>query len=129
MALSEPEQQLWEKIRAQSPSFEGVPQAVCPTITPFPFWGVIAAIVIFLPLALIMAFVLKRQAVMFQAGEVVVVELSFWRMRPAAEPLHLPPGTAPVSRRGSALLIGERKYHLQPGWEEPAERLAELASA
>ena len=65
MQLPEREQKLWDRIGAERAS-EGVPLAVCSTITPLPFWGVILAIVIFIPLALILSFFMKRQAVIVQ---------------------------------------------------------------
>lgn len=128
MSLSPPEEQLWERIRAERGA-DGVPPVVCSTITPFPFWAVIAAIVIFIPLALVASFVLKRQALLIQGGELVIVELSFWRLRPVGEPQRLPLGPGAASRDGSAVVIADRKYHLQPGWEEPADRLVDLATS
>lgn len=125
MELTEREQDLWERIRG-SAGDAGAPKAVCSTLTPFPFWVVIAAIVVFLPLALIAGFVLRRQAVVLQGGEVIVYELTFFAARPRDEGERLEPLTEPPRREGLRLIVGERTFHLQPGWEEPADRLIEL---
>ena len=124
--MNEQEQQLWQRLRDERGAY-GTPRAVCSTITPFPFWAVIAAIVIFIPFALAVSFVLKRQALLVQGDELVVVELGFWRMRPVGEPASTPLGEVAVVRDGSTLVIDGARYHLQPGWDEPAERIVELA--
>jgi hypothetical protein len=126
VALTEQEQRLWDRIGSERGHY-GTPQAVCSTITPFPFWGVVAAIVIFIPLALVASFWLKRQALVVQGSELVVVELSFWRTRQIGEPLSYALGAAAVSHEGNALVIDGSRYHLQPGWGDPAKRIAELA--
>ena len=126
MALSGPEHKLWEQLNGERGN-DGVPKAVCSAIRPFPFWGVIASIVIFLPLALILSFVLKRYALLVQGDELLISELGFWRMRPIGEPQRIALGSVAVGREGSAVVVGETKYHLQPGWEEPADRIVKLA--
>ncbi|MGB3099916.1 MAG: hypothetical protein WBB30_11560 [Solirubrobacterales bacterium] len=126
MQLPEREQKLWDRIGAERAS-EGVPLAVCSTITPLPFWGVILAIVIFIPLALILSFFMKRQAVIVQGGRIVVLELGFWRFRVTGEPANLPLTPESVRLEGNALLVEDRKLHLQPGWGLSARRIVELA--
>lgn len=124
--LSEQEAKLWEQVRSKRGD-HGTPQAICSAITPFPFWGVIVAIVVFIPLALVLSFFLKRHALIAQGGELVAVDLSFWRMRPTGETLAVPLGAAAVSLEGQALVVDGRKYHLQPGWDESAARIVALA--
>jgi hypothetical protein len=126
MRLSESELALWEKISAVAAP-EGTPKAVCSTITPFPFWGVIVAIVIFIPLALVAGLILRRQAIVAQGGGVFAYELSFFAARPRGEGTRLDPRPVPPRREGLKLIVGERTFHLQPGWEEAADRLVELS--
>lgn len=125
-SLNEQEQQLWDRLRDERSQF-GVPRAVCASITPVPFWGVITAIVVFIPFALVLSFVMKRQALLVQADELVIQELGFWRMRPLGEPLTIPLAQAEVSHEKSTLVIDGKSYHLQPGWGESADRIAALA--
>jgi hypothetical protein len=124
--LSKSEQELWEKISAVAAP-EGTPKAVCSTITPFPFWGVIAAIVIFIPLALIVGFFLRRQAIVAQGGGLFAYELSLFAARPRDDGTRIDAGPEPPRREGLKLIVGERTYHLQPGWEQAADRLVELS--
>ena len=128
MALTEAEDKLWGQIRDDLGD-ERAPLAVCATITPFPFWAMIVALVIFLPLALILSFFVRRQAVLVQGGRLRVIELSFWRFRVTGEPVDVPlaPGAAELSK--NSLLIGGRRYHAQPGWGESAERIVALCDA
>ena len=125
MALDERQEKFWRPLQPQLGS-DGTPEVVCSTITPFPFWAVVASMVIFIPLALIVSFFVKRQAVLIQAGELIVLDLSFWRLQLSEERVKLPlaPGAAELD--GSALLIEGTKYHLQPGWKDLAERVVEL---
>ncbi|HKJ36349.1 MAG TPA: hypothetical protein VKA36_07265 [Solirubrobacterales bacterium] len=127
MELTESEQDLWEKIRGTAGD-AGTPKAVCSTLTPFPFWAVIVVIVVFLPLALVAGFVLRRQAVVLQGGEVIVYEVTFFAARPRGEGTRLEPLTEPPRREGLKLIFGEHTFHLQPGWEAAADRLVELRS-
>ena len=128
MQLPEREQKLWDRVAAERAS-EGVPLAVCSTITPFPFWGVIVAIVVFIPLALLFTFFMKRQAVIVQGGRVVVLELSFWRFNVTGKLTDLPLAPESVRFERSALVIDGQKLHLQPGWDSSAHRIVELAEA
>jgi hypothetical protein len=127
-SLAESEAKLWERIRAELGQ-QGPPLAVSSTITPFPFWGIVVALVVFIPIALILSFFVRRQAVLVQAGRLRVIELSFWRFRVTGEPVDLPlaPGAAVLDRK--ALLIDGRRYHTQPGWGGSAERIVALCEA
>ena len=128
VAPTEAEDKLWGQIREQLGD-QGAPRAICSTITPFPFWAMIAALVIFLPLALILSFFVRRQAVLVQGGSLRVIELSFWRFRVTGEAVDVPLAPGAAEQSGNSLLIGGRRYHAQPGWGESAERIAELCDA
>ena len=124
MELPERERKLWQQLQGERAS-EGVPLAVCSTITPLPFWAVIVAIVIFIPLALVFSFFVRRQAIVVGAGRIVVLELSFWRFRVIGErELPLEPGALELD--GNALVLAGERYHLQPGWRPTAERIVAL---
>lgn len=124
--MTEQETRLWESLREVRGEF-GVPRVLCSAITPFPFWAVIASIVIFIPLALLLSFAVKRHALLVQGEELVIVELGFWRMQPRGEARTIPLAGAEVSLDGSALVVADERYHLQPGWNEQAERIVALA--
>jgi hypothetical protein len=126
--LPEREQKLWDRVAAERAS-EGVPLAVCSTITPLPFWGVIVAIVVFIPLALILSFFMKRQAVIVQGRRIVVLELSFWRFNVTGKLTDQPLAPESVRLERNALVIDGQKLHLQPGWDSSALRIVELAEA
>ncbi len=128
MGLSDREREFWPKISGFA-SARGAPRALCLTLTPLPFWGVIAAIVIFIPLALILAFFVHRQAIVLQGGDLVVYQLGVWTARVQGEPIVLPLQGGSVRRDGGRLLIGESTYHLQPGWEEAADRIETLSAS
>jgi hypothetical protein len=129
MRLSESELALWEKISAVAAP-EGTPKAVCSTITPFPFWGVIAAIVIFIPLALIVGFFLRRQAIVAQGGGLFAYELSLFAARPRDDGTRIDAGPAPrgseADRRGAHLPPAARvgAGRRPPGRAEPVTRAA-----
>ena len=128
MPLPEREEVLWHKI-GEGAAADGAPLVVCSTITPFPFWAMILAIVIFLPIALILSFFMARQAVIVRAGRVVVLDLRFWRFAVTGERANVPLAPGAVSLDGNALVIEGEKLHLQPGWGDSARRIVELAEA
>lgn len=127
VALNEQEQQLWHRI-SDAAGEQGTPKAICSTITPFPFWAVIASMVIFIPLALFVSFFVSRQAIVAQGGAILVYRLSFWRFRIDGEPRRVERGPGAVERDGGKLIVGGETYHLQPGWEQAAERLLAAGS-
>ena len=128
MAPTEAEDKLWGQIREQLGD-EGVPRAICSTITPFPFWAMIAALIIFIPIALILSFFVSRQAVLVQDDRLRVIEHSFWRFRVTGESVDMPLAPGAAEQSGNSLLIGGRRYHAQPGWGESAERIVALCDA
>lgn len=128
MEMTDVQRRLWERISDERES-HGVPQAICSAITPFPFWGVIAAIVVFIPLALVLTFFVKRHAILVQAGSIVVLDLSFWRYSVLDERISTPLGSAEVELAGNKLTIDGQRFHLEPGWSDGAKRLLELNAA
>ncbi len=120
--MEEREQRLWHRIEGSRAEY-GVPKAVCSAISPFPFWAVITAMVIFIPLALILSFFVKRHAILIQGGELVVLDLSFWKFAVTAERQHGAVGSTAITVDGSKLVIEGQAYHLEPGWRESAEKL------
>ena len=105
------------------------PTVVVSTITPFPFWVVILSIVIFIPLALIVAFWVKRQLIVVNGDSLAVLQVSLWRYRIEAEPLNDQLGKSSIELDGKVLVIDGERFHLEPGWLESAEKLVELNSA
>lgn len=123
--MDEREQKLWNRIRAERAAY-GVPQAICSAITPFPVWVMAASIIVFIPLALILAFFIKRHTILVQGGELVVLDLSFYRYRIERQRFSAPLGTAASEYDGNTLTIEGRRFYLEPGWRASADRIVEL---
>lgn len=118
--LSEREQKLWDKIGHQVPE-RGRPDAVAPGLTPWPVWALLVSMIIFLPGVILLSFWVKRHVVARFGGELVVFDVSFWRMRVAGVRL-----TAPIARpelKGASLVIGDERVHIEPGWGQELRRL------
>ena len=124
MALVEREQEIWRKVQPERSS-DGVPQAICVTIRPFPFWLLFASLLI-PPIAFVLSFWVTRQVVLVQGGALVVLDVSFWRYRILGERIGKPLGEAEVARQGRALLIEGEKFQLEPGWRDSAEAIVAL---
>lgn len=122
--MDEKQARLWEKLQGDRAD-AGTPRALISALTPFPFWAVIAAVAIFIPLALILSFVIKRHAILLQGDEIVVLDLRFWRQSMDAVRGTMPLGTGRVELEGSKLTIGEDAFHLEPGWQDAARQLVE----
>ncbi len=120
----EREQRMWMRIRP-SP---GAPQPtlICSTLTPFPFWVVVTAIIIFLPLALIASWFVKRQTVVLQGTSVMVLTISFWRYKILDEQIGAELGEVAIELDGKVLVIDGERFHLEPGWLPSAEKLVAL---
>ena len=127
MALVEREQEIWRKVQPGRSS-DGVPQAICVTIRPFPFWLLFASLLI-PPIAFVLSFWVTRQVVVVQGGALVVLDVSFWRYRILGERTGKPLGEGEAALAGSALLIEGEKFQLEPGWRESAEKIVELNDA
>ena len=105
-----------------------MPRAIASALTPFPFWLVIASIVVFIPLALIVSFFVRRHALLVQGGEVVVLDLSFWRYNVQGVRTAVPLGETELRLDGNRFWIGDEEFHLEPGWHDSAARILELSS-
>lgn len=127
MQMVERERRLWQQIEGERARY-GAPDALCSAITPFSFWVVIVGMMLILPM-LILAFMIKRHAIVVQGGEVVVVDQSFWRGIVTGERISFPVGAGSVELDGTVLWINGERFHVQPGWEDSAERVAELGGA
>jgi hypothetical protein len=125
--IPEREKILWRRL-APGPDAPP-PQVLCSTITPFPFWVVITAIIVFLPLALIVSFFVKRQIVIVDGGRLIVRTVSFWRYAPVADLVDGPLGEVEVRLDGKKLIVGELVLHPEPGWLPEAERIVALHGA
>jgi hypothetical protein len=123
--MTENEQRLWKRIQGARGE-HGVPRAIASALTPFPFWVVVTSIIVFIPLALIVAFFVKRHAFLVQGGHVVVLDLSFWRSNVLHERASIPLGEAQLELDGNKLRLDGNEYHLEPGWHESAARILEL---
>lgn len=123
----EREQRMWMRVRP-SP---GAPQptVICSTLTPFPFWVVVTAIVVFIPLALIASWFVKRQTVVLQGTSVMVLTISFWRYKILDEQIGTELGAVPIELDGKVLVIDGERFHLEPGWLPSAEKLVALNEA
>ena len=124
MEIPERERRMWMRIQAGSGA--APPRALCSTLTPFPFWVVIASIVIFLPLALFVAFFVKRRIVIVDGGRLTVRTVSFWRYAPVEDLVDAPLGEADVRLEGKKLIVGELVLHPEPGWIPEAEQIVAL---
>jgi hypothetical protein len=123
--MVEREQRLWSQIGRER-ARHGTPQALCSAITPFSFWVVIVSMMLIVPM-LILAFMIKRHAIIVQGGEVVVLDQSFWRGAVTGERLSFPIGAGSVELEGSVLVINGERFHIQPGWEESAQEVVAAA--
>ncbi len=123
----EREQRMWMRVRP-SP---GAPQptVICSTLTPFPFWVVVTAIVVFIPLALIASWFVKRQTVVLQGTSVMVLTISFWRYKILDEQIGAELGEVAIELDGKVLVIDGERFHLEPGWLPSAEKLVALNEA
>lgn len=123
----EREQRMWMRIRP-SP---GAPQPtlICSTLTPFPFWLVVASIIIFLPLALVVSFFVRRQAVIVEGESVLVLEISFWRYDVRGELVGFALGHGDVAIDGKVLVVDGQRLHIEPGWLPSAEQIVALNDA
>jgi hypothetical protein len=119
--LNENEERLWNRL--SYPGSVGRPLALAPTVTPLPAWAFIASIAV-IPVGLVMMFFVRRQAVIRFHGEIVVCETGFWKQRYGKELMRFTPGEREMELTGSALRIGDRSFHLEPGWREAGARLA-----
>jgi hypothetical protein len=128
MSLTENEQRLWRRIDGVRGE-HGVPKAIASALTPFSFWVVIASIVIFLPLALFVSFFVRRHALLVQGGEVLVLDLSFWRYDVQGLRTSVALGEADLTLDGNKFQLNGETYHLEPGWHDSAARILELNSA
>ena len=117
---------MWRRIRPSADAAH--PDAIASTLS-IPFWIVITSIVIFIPLALIVAFFVSRQIVLVERGAIVVTEMSFWRYRLGEQLLGKRLGEADIRLDGKVLLIDELKLHLEPGWLPSAETIIALNDA
>ena len=72
------------------------PTLICSTLTPFPFWFAVTAIVVFIPLALIVSWFVKRQTVVLQGTSVMVLTISFWRYKILDEQIGAELGEVPI---------------------------------
>lgn len=126
--MTEKERKLWGRISDELAG-DGVPRAVASAITPFSAWWLIGSIIVFIPLALLLSFYVQRHAVLVQAGELVVVDLSFWRYRVAGERLRVPLAEAQVAAEETRLTIEGETFHLEPGWKDVGERIAAAPAA
>ncbi len=124
--MLEHEQRLWGQIEGERARF-GTPQALCSAITPFSFWVVIVSMMLVLPM-LVLAFMIKRHAIIVQGGEVVVLDQSFWRGIVTDERISFPIGSESVDFDGRVLAVAGERFHVQPGWEDSAKQIAELAA-
>ena len=125
--MVEREQRLWSQISGDRARY-GAPQALCSAVTPFSFWVVIVSMMLILPM-LILAFMIKRHAILVQGDEVVVLDQTFWRGAVSGERLSFPVGSGSVELEGSVLIINGERFHVQPGWEQSAEHVAAAAVA
>jgi hypothetical protein len=123
--MVEREQRLWSQIGRERARY-GTPQALCSAITPFSFWVVIVSMMLILPM-LILAFMVKRHAIVVQGEEIVVLDQSFWRGAVTGERISFPVGAGSVELEGSVLVINGERFHIQPGWEQSAEQVAAAA--
>lgn len=127
MEMVERERRLWQQIEGERARY-GAPDALCSAITPFSFWVMIVGMMLILPM-LILAFMIKRHAIVVQGGEVVVVDQSFWRGIVTGERISFPIGAGSVELDGTVLWINGERFHVQPGWEDSAQRVVELGGA
>lgn len=125
--MVEREQRLWNQIGGERARY-GTPRALCSAITPFSFWVVIVSMMLVVPM-LVLAFMIKRHAILVQGDEVVVLDQSFWRGAVTEERISFPVGSGTVALEGSVLVINGERFHVQPGWERSAEEVAAAAVA
>jgi hypothetical protein len=119
--IPEREKILWRRL---SPGGDAPPPDVlCSTLTPFPFWVVITSIIVFLPLALIVSFFVKRQVVIVDRGGLIVRTVSFWRYTPIEDLVDVRLGEVDVRLDGKKLLVDDLVLHPEPGWHPEAEEI------
>ena len=117
---------MWRRVR---PSPAAIPPDAMASTLSIPFWVVITSIVIFIPLALVVAFFVSRQIVIVERGAIVVSELSFWRYNLGEQLLAKPLGEADISIDGKVLIIDGKRLHLEPGWLPSAEKIMAMNDA
>lgn len=123
--VNQREQRFWGRFSDQRGG-EGVPRAIVSALTPFSVVWLLVALIVFLPAALILSFFVKRHAIVVEGGELVVLDLSFWRYRVEGERMRMPLEGAPVSLDASKLEIDGETFHPEPGWGDSAARVVEL---
>lgn len=105
------------------------PRWLAPAMTPIPPWVLLVAIVLFVPSALVLAFFVRRHVVALTGSDLVVYDVSFWRMLVEGERDRRALGASEISVVGTRVTVGGRRYHLEPGWGDAARELAELDAA
>jgi hypothetical protein len=124
LTLDERSERVWDRLARQVD--EERPRALAPAVTPFPVWALIAAIVIFIPAALVLSFFIHRHVIATTGSGLVVYHVSFWRMRVESTERHAFGESGAALDRGR-LTVGGETYHLEPGWRDAAQELVELA--
>lgn len=120
-------ERIWKRVGSQLEIAQ--PRLLAPALTPFAPWVLLVAIVVFVPAALALAFFVRRHLVTLSGSDVVVYDVSFWRMRVDQEVYRRPLGDPDMALDGARLTAGGRSYHLEPGWRDVGEQLVELNRA
>ena len=126
-ADGEREERIWRRLEPQL----GVarPRWLAPAMTPVSPWLLLAAVVLFVPAALVLSFFVRRHVIAVTGFDLVVYDVSFWRMRVEGEAVRRPLAGSGISLDGSRLIAGGRRYHLEPGWADAGRKLVELENA
>ena len=120
-------ERIWRRIEPQLDLAR--PSWLAPAITPISPWLLLGAVVLFLPAALVLSFFVRRHVIALTGSELVVYDVTFWRMRVEDEVDRRPLGGAGIALDGARLTLGGRAYHLEPGWADAGRELVELDRA
>ncbi len=117
--MTEREQRTWDKVG--DPVGARQPDALVTVLTPWPAWVLLICLFIFAPGVVLLSFFVRRRAVVRFGNEIVVYEISFFRMANRGVLLRAPRGE--LMRRRSVIEIGDERMHVEPGWGPVLDRL------